>query len=1190
MSKRKIVISLWFGVLLLGITGAWLPAAQSAPQGCSSLFFSEYVEGSSYNKGVEIFNGLGRDEDLSIYEIRVYRNGGADYDRVIPLTGALAGGEVFVVAHSSAAFDADLKTGKLDFNGDDGVALVKDGVILDFIGDVLGDPGSQWGSGNVSTKDHTLRRKRGVAAGDANPNDPFDPTAEWDGFPKDAFDGLGWHDADCAAAASTDTPTPVSTPTPAATATPTPAFTPTPSSTPTATSEPTPIPQRIFINEYMPAPPSGQKEYIELYNANDVSADVSGWQLDDVEGGSRPYTLPAGSLIPARGLLLVRRNFGLNNSGDAVRLLAPDGSLRDSHIYDHARKGGAWSRMGDGASIWTEKYPPSPGQPNVAAQLDFSGHLYQGHPPDRSQVLVDHNIGLWGYDETPWDAHWLINGYVRGDGGWHIFFDTAQALYLHYYLRPAPRDGMQWSGVSSPWGALMPPDRIRFDVPASGVYPDNDFWMARLPPTPTPLPPDFVRINEFMPSPKTIDFDGDGEANYLDEYIELYNPADAPVDLSGWQLDDSEGGSQPYRLPQGSVIPAHSFLLFFRKDTGIALNNGGDSVRLLAPDGVILADQATYDHSSGDTPWSRTVDGGGEWTESYPPSPGGPNMPPTATPSPAVTLTPTVTLTPSPVVSSTPTPSPTPTITPTPHTSPTTTPVAPGFLTLNEILPAPKKVDFNGDGEANLLDEYIELYNPNGFPIGLDGWALDDDEGGSRSWPLPDGTIIDAHGFLLFFRDETGIALNNDGDRVRLLAPNGQIIDSFGYENAVWDQPWSRTVDGAGEWTLTYPPSPGGPNLPPPPTPTPWPTPAPGQIALNEILPAPRNVDWDGDGTANFLDEWIELYNSGTQVAHLGGWRLWRGPLSDDGLPTGEFAQLSEGAFIQPGGYFLIFRSQSRLALPNHEGSLYLVQPLGEGWRIADAFTWQRFPGYDRSFSRLPDGFGPWDVRAVTPGQSNAPLPTPPAPPPAPPVRPTPAPAFGPPQSIANAYRAPAKTIMTLRGAVTVAPGAFSKRILYLQDDSAGILVYLRRGKYPPLQPGDRVQVQGRLKDFHGQREMVLSNPYRLTLLGSGPPPEPQFVRTGQVNDGMMGRLLLVAGHVQNVRKYSFDLDDGSGPVRIEHPYRAPWPWPKVQPDMTLSVTGVVARYKNVLHILPRSPQEISPPPGVLPTTGGRLH
>ncbi len=1157
---RAAWITLWILTLLMGWIGSLQPA-RGAPA-CTTLFFSEYVEGSGYNKDLEIFNGLDETVDLTGYEIRIYRNGGGTYDRQIPLAGALAPGEVFVVAHSSANFDADMKSSSLDFNGDDGVALVKEGAIIDFIGDTLGDPGSEWGSGDASTQDNTLRRKSWVTAGDANPNDPFDPAAQWDGFPKDAFDGLGWHAADCAAPS----------------ASPTPARSPAPTATPTPAPTPTPLPRGVLINEFMPAPPSGQKEYIELYNANPFPVDVSGWKLDDREGGARPYTLPAGSILPPHGLLLFRRNFGLNNDGDIARLLAPDGSVRDSRAYDHARKGGAWSRLGDGAAAWTEKYPPSPGQPNRAAVLDFSGKLYLGHPPDRTQTLTDHNIGLYGFDNpNQSDARWLVNGYVQGDGSYAIHFDTSQALYLHYMLRPAPKEGLTWSGVSSPNGEPLPPDRIRFTVPASGSYPHNDFWMAPLPPTPTPLPSPFVAINEILPAPKTIDFDGDGQASYLDEYIELYNPLDDPFDLSGWWLDDKpDGGSPPWPIPHGTIIPARGFLLFFRKDTGIALNNNADSVRLLAPDGVAEADRFDYDHASGDTPWSREQDGVGDWTDAYPPSPGGPNLPPAETPTPTPTSTPTKT------------PAPTPTLTPTPTIAPT--PVPPGFIALNEILPAPRNVDFNRDGEANLLDEYIELYNPNPFPVALAGWALDDRaEGGSRPWPLPDDAVIPARGFLLFFRSETGVALNNDADSVRLLAPDGQEVDAFAYQQTAADTPWARIEDGVGGWTLLYPPSPGGPNIPPTPTPTPLPTPAPDQIALNEILPAPKDRDWDGDGVASYLDEWIELVYRGDRPVDIGGWRLWRGALGDDGLPSGYFYQFPPGTILQPHSFPLIFRRQSNLALPASHGVIHLMRPEGDGWQVVDAFAWESSPGYDRSYSRYPDGAGPWLRIFVTPGEPNRPFPTPAPPPPSasPPSGAAPDP--GPAQPIQAAYQLPAETWLTVEGVVTVPPGLFHPRVIVIQDATAGLMVYLRRGRYPALAEGDRVRVSGYLKDFHGQRELTLTQAKWLSALGRGEPIAPRFMRTGLVTDAHMARLLRVAGKVTRLDEKGFWLDDGSGPILVRRPERASWRFQNLTPGMTLSAMGVVGRDGDGLFLQARYRRDVSPPPGVLPVTGGRL-
>jgi predicted extracellular nuclease len=70
-------------------------------------------------------------------------------------------------------------------------------VVVDVIGQVGFDPGTEWGSGDTSTKDNTIRRKSDVCQGDIDGTDAFDPALEWDGFAKDTFDGLGAHSADC---------------------------------------------------------------------------------------------------------------------------------------------------------------------------------------------------------------------------------------------------------------------------------------------------------------------------------------------------------------------------------------------------------------------------------------------------------------------------------------------------------------------------------------------------------------------------------------------------------------------------------------------------------------------------------------------------------------------------------------------------------------------------------------------------------------------------------------------------------------------------------------------------------------------------------------------------------------------------------------------------------------------------------
>ncbi|CAG0947707.1 hypothetical protein ANRL1_04454 [Anaerolineae bacterium] len=182
-------------LLLSGLPGGVQPA-QAAP---TELFFSEYIEGSSNNKALEIYNGTGASINLATagYSVQMYFNGSSSAGLTINLTGTVANGDVYVLAHSSAnatiLAQADQTNGSGWFNGDDAVVLRKGTTSIDVIGQIGFDPGTEWGTGLTSTADNTLRRKSTIQAGDPNGGDAFDPAIEWDGFATDTFDGLGSH-------------------------------------------------------------------------------------------------------------------------------------------------------------------------------------------------------------------------------------------------------------------------------------------------------------------------------------------------------------------------------------------------------------------------------------------------------------------------------------------------------------------------------------------------------------------------------------------------------------------------------------------------------------------------------------------------------------------------------------------------------------------------------------------------------------------------------------------------------------------------------------------------------------------------------------------------------------------------------------------------------------------------------------
>ena len=68
----------------------------------TDLIISEYIEGSSNNKYIEIYNGTGASVNLTDYEIRIYANGSTTPTSTISLSGTLTNGNVYVIANSSA--------------------------------------------------------------------------------------------------------------------------------------------------------------------------------------------------------------------------------------------------------------------------------------------------------------------------------------------------------------------------------------------------------------------------------------------------------------------------------------------------------------------------------------------------------------------------------------------------------------------------------------------------------------------------------------------------------------------------------------------------------------------------------------------------------------------------------------------------------------------------------------------------------------------------------------------------------------------------------------------------------------------------------------------------------------------------------------------------------------------------------
>ncbi len=180
------------------------PALEPVNACPTNLFISEYIEGSSFNKAIELYNGTEYPISVSgTYSLALYTNGSASVSQSVVLSGTIAPDDVYVLAHGSAAVTitvlADqISSAVINFNGDDALALFHNGQIIDTFGQIGFDPGTEWGTGLVSTVDNTLVRKSSIISGDTNGANDFgdDLAAEWDGYANNTLSELGAHTID----------------------------------------------------------------------------------------------------------------------------------------------------------------------------------------------------------------------------------------------------------------------------------------------------------------------------------------------------------------------------------------------------------------------------------------------------------------------------------------------------------------------------------------------------------------------------------------------------------------------------------------------------------------------------------------------------------------------------------------------------------------------------------------------------------------------------------------------------------------------------------------------------------------------------------------------------------------------------------------------------------------------------------
>jgi spore coat protein CotH len=143
-----------------------------------------------------------------------------------------------------------------------------------------------------------------------------------------------------------------------------------------------------------------------------------------------------------------------------------------------------------------------------------------------------------------------------------------------------------------------------------------------------------VFINEFLADNQTVLENPDAPGSF-DDWVELYNAGAEDIDLGGMYLTDNLDRPTKWRIPEGVVIPARGYLLFWADDqtalgplhAGFKLSKEGEEIGLFAADGKTVIDSLTFGPQETDVSTGRSPDGGPDWVPQSKPTPGAANGP-----------------------------------------------------------------------------------------------------------------------------------------------------------------------------------------------------------------------------------------------------------------------------------------------------------------------------------------------------------------------------------------------------------------------------------------------------------------------------------------------------------------------------------------------------------------------------------
>ncbi len=288
-------------------------------------------------------------------------------------------------------------------------------------------------------------------------------------------------------------------------------------------------------------------------------------------------------------------------------------------------------------------------------------------------------------------------------------------------------------------------------------------------------------------------------------------------------------------------------------------------------------------------------------------------------------------------------------------------------LRLNELMSVNMAT---AQDEAGDYDPWVEIYNFGPGLVDLSGLYLTDDAGDLTKWAIPSSNLDDGEFLTLWLDGETSegsnhanFSLSAAGGALQ-LTDGVAVIDSVTFEAMVDDESLARVLDGDGEWESTDRPTPGAENLASVVSVTPV------VLYINEFM-ADNDAFLEDPDEAGAYEDWVELYNPGTEAIDLSGMYM-----TDDMSDPIQW-QFPDGMTIDAGGYLVVWADKDTDQGDDHAG--FKLSTDGEtialyntdGATLIDSIEFG-VQTTDVSYGRYPDGDDNWIFMATpTPGAAN---------------------------------------------------------------------------------------------------------------------------------------------------------------------------------------------------------------------------